>query len=137
MALIRVDLNPGAVKVRQFGLLLIAFSLLAGGFWAWRGRAERGWIMVCAGAPLGALAAALPGSAGLWVYKVWMGVSYAIGSVLSPILLGLVYYGLVTPIALVMKLSGRDALRLRRPAADTYWTPLAIPGDKSYFERLF
>ena len=125
MALIKVDWNPSERKIRQFGLILTVLSILFG-------RAA-----TPAGIVLGLLAVVLPGSAGLWIYKAWMGVAFVIGSILSPIILGLIYFGLFTPLALIMRLIGRDALRLQRPTTDTYWTPMNMPDDKSYYERLF
>ncbi len=137
MALLRIDWNPGTAKVRRFGLLLAGLALPLSAFWAWRGHAQAGGIIAGAGISLGLLTAAFPGSIGLNFYKAWMGVSFVIGTVMSPVILGLVYYGVLTPLSLALRLAGRDALRLKRPVADTYWVPLAIPEEKSYFERLF
>lgn len=137
MALLRIDWNPGPAKVRRFGLLLAALALPLSAFWAWRGHPRAGGIIAGAGVSLGLLTAAFPGSMGLNFYKAWMGLSFVIGTVVSPLILGLVYYGVLTPLSLVMRLGGRDALRLERPDVDTYWVPLAIPEEKSYFERLF
>ncbi|MBI5247161.1 MAG: hypothetical protein HY923_08260 [Elusimicrobia bacterium] len=129
MALIHVDWNPGTKKIREFGLILLGLSVVMAAL-GHRTSAP-------AAAFLGILSATLPGSAGLWIYKAWMGVAFVIGSILSPILLATIYFGLFTPLALIMKLIGRDALRLKRPATDTYWTPMNMPDDKSYYERLF
>jgi hypothetical protein len=128
MALLRIDWKPAPRKVREFGLILLALSAVA----AWRGSR-----LAPAGLVLGALATALPGSAGLRIYKAWMGVAFVVGSVVSPLILGAVFYGLVTPLGLVMRLLGRDALRLKRPEGPSYWTDMAMPDDKSYYERLF
>ena len=130
MALIKVDWNPSAKKVREFGLILLSLSVIAGLWRHWS-------VLGPAGAALGVLATALPSSLGLWIYKAWMGVAFVIGSILSPIILGLIYFGLFTPLALIMRLIGRDALRLKRPLTDTYWTPMNMPDDKTYYERLF
>lgn len=137
MALIRIDWNPSAAKIRQFGWMLCGFSLLLGGFWAWRGRGPWAWYIAGAGLPLGVLTAVFPEALGRRIYKVWMGAAFIIGSVVSPLIMGFLYYGMVTPFAIVMKLAGRDALRLKRPRVESYWTALSIPEDKSYFERLF
>jgi hypothetical protein len=52
--------------------------------------------------------------------------------VVSPIVLGLVFYGIVTPYAIVMRLAGRDALRRRfEPDRDTYWIPRDPPGPSA------
>lgn len=137
MTLLKIDWNPGPAKVSTFGLLLAGLSLPLAAFWAWRGHPLAGGIIAGAGLSLGALTAAFPGSVGLQFYKAWMGVSFVIGTVVSPLILGLVYYGVLTPMALALRLTGRDALRLKRPDAGTYWVPLAISEEKSSYERLF
>lgn len=137
MALLKIDWNPGPAKVRRFGLLLAGLALPLSAFWAWRGHPRAAGIIAGAGVSLGLLTAAFPGSIGLTFYKAWMGVSFVIGTVMSPVILGIVYYGVLTPLSLIMRLGGRDALRLKRPEGETYWVSLNIPEDKSYFERLF
>lgn len=137
MALLKIDWNPGEAKIRQFGLILAGAALALGGFWWQKGLAQRALILGPLGVFAGLLTAAWPGGFGRYLYKAWMSVAFVIGSIVSPLLLGLLFYGMVTPMALIMKLIGRDALRLKRPNSDTYWTPLSIPEDKTYFERLF
>jgi hypothetical protein len=44
---------------------------------------------------------------------VWFGVSRALGAVMSPLLLGAVYVGLVAPVGIVRRALGKDDLRLR------------------------
>jgi hypothetical protein len=44
---------------------------------------------------------------------VWLGLSHPLGAVMSRILLGVVFFGLVTPIGLLRRALGKDALRLR------------------------
>ena len=136
MALIRIDWNPGPGKIRKFGALLGLFSLSLAAFLAWKGHQRRAFLLA-GGVPLGAVTAALPMSAGRWVYKGWMSASFVMGSFASPIIMGLLYYGMVAPVALIMRLAGRDALRLKRPETGSYWVPLAISRDKSYLKRLF
>ena len=45
------------------------------------------------------------------VYRVWMAAGEALGWVNTRILLGLVFYGLITPMGLIMRLFGNDAMR--------------------------
>jgi len=52
----------------------------------------------------------------------WLFLGFLLGRVVNPIVLGLLFVFLITPLALVMRLTGRDPLRLRRaPDAITYW----------------
>lgn len=47
------------------------------------------------------------------VAVVWLGLSHVIGSVMSRLILGLVFFGVVTPIGLVRRLMGHDSLNLK------------------------
>jgi hypothetical protein len=49
--------------------------------------------------------------------------------IVSPIVLGVIFYGLFTPVAWGMRLAGRDALKRRfEPPARTYWVDRDPPG---------
>jgi polyferredoxin len=56
------------------------------------------------------------------VYLALMVLAFPIGWVISELLLRLIYYGIFTPLGLWFRVIGRDALRLRKPETDSYWT---------------
>lgn len=60
--------------------------------------------------------------------RIWFLIGMAMHKVISPIILGLLYFVTVTPIGLLMRLSGHDPLRLKRSAAITYWISRQPPG---------
>ena len=53
--------------------------------------------------------------------KLWMRFGILIGMIVSPIVLGFIFYGLFTPIAFFMRLNGRDELRLKFNNKVTHW----------------
>ena len=53
--------------------------------------------------------------------KLWMRFALLLGMIISPIVLGIIFFGLVTPYALVMKIFGRDELRLKIKKNQTHW----------------
>ena len=53
--------------------------------------------------------------------KLWMRFGLLIGMVVSPIVLGVIFFGLFTPIAMLMRLSGRDELRLKYSQKASHW----------------
>ena len=56
------------------------------------------------------------------LYFIWYGLAGCIGIVISNLLFTLLFYGLFTPFALVMRLIGRDALNLKlKGNATSYW----------------
>ena len=55
--------------------------------------------------------------------KLWMHFGLLLGKIVSPILLGVIFFGLFTPIALVMRIVGRDELRLKVKKLPSLWKP--------------
>ena len=128
--------TPPPKQLRQFaGLFLVVFLGLAG--WrVWSGRADI-WAAI-----LAAMALAV-GGCGLvrpslvrWIFTGWMMAAFPIGWTISWLALALLFYGIFTPVALLFRLIGRDALRLRRWAGQSYWTTKdPPPGVASYFRQ--
>ena len=62
----------------------------------------------------------------------------ALGKIVSPIVLGIIFFGLITPIALIARLLGRDELKLKRPKKSTYWSkPISSNSDADSFKNQF
>ena len=45
-----------------------------------------------------------------------------LGIIISPVILGLIYFILITPIAIATRLFGRDELNLKKKKKESYWT---------------
>ena len=45
--------------------------------------------------------------------KLWMRFGILLGMIISPIIMGIIYFGIFTPIAIIMRLFGRDELRIK------------------------
>lgn len=61
----------------------------------------------------------------------WMKFGLLLGRIVSPIALGILFYGVFTPIGGLMRLAGKDPLNLRRdPQAASYWTARQPPGPR-------
>lgn len=53
--------------------------------------------------------------------KLWMRLGLLLGMIVSPIVLGIIFFGLVTPYGLVMRMFGRDELRLKFTKKSSHW----------------
>jgi len=53
--------------------------------------------------------------------KLWMRFGLLLGMIISPIVLGLIFFALFTPIAIMMRLFGRDELRLKVKEQRSHW----------------
>lgn len=106
-------------EARRFGLVVGgAFLALAGVAW-WRGRPTTTGVLGTLGAALFLLGIVAPGAL-VPVRRAWMALAMAMSKVTTPIFLGIVYFGLFTPIGLLRRLVGRGPLHV--PARDgTRW----------------
>ena len=59
---------------------------------------------------------------------LWFYVGELLGRIVSPLVLGIIYFGLLAPIASIARLLGRDELHLKRRTAPSYWVSRNPPG---------
>jgi hypothetical protein len=114
---------------RSFGLVFaIVFGLL-GLYPLIRGDAPHWWLVAAgiATAAAGLFAPALLRHPNRW----WFKLGELLARIVAPLAIGVVYYVSVVPIGLLMRILGKDPLRLRRDAeAASYWIPRAPPGPE-------
>jgi hypothetical protein len=85
-----------------------------------RDEGPRLWALIPA-VPLVVLAAVYPAALAP-LNKLWFKLGLLLGRIISPIVLGIIYYVWITPIALIMRLSGKKFLALDfDPDAKSYW----------------
>ena len=53
--------------------------------------------------------------------KIWFKFGIFLGNFIAPIVMGIIYFMVVTPTGLIMKLLGKDLLNLKKSNKDTYW----------------
>jgi TRAP-type C4-dicarboxylate transport system permease small subunit len=131
-----VTAKPSARTLRQFAGLFMIFFMGIAGWRAWHHVTDRGTRTL-------ALLALVVGVAGMayplavrWIYTGWMIAAFPIGWTVSRVMLGVLFYLVFTPMAMVFRLMGRDVLRLKRRQAGSYWTPRPSPDNvKEYFRQ--
>jgi hypothetical protein len=112
---------------RAFGLVFAAgFALLA--LWPIvRHRPMRGWALALAAVFL-IVAGLRPRLLGP-LNRLWLRLSLLLQRLVTFAVMALLFYGTVTPVALVLRLLGKDLLRLRIDGtAPTYWIDRRPPG---------
>ncbi|HZT50031.1 MAG TPA: SxtJ family membrane protein [Hyphomicrobiaceae bacterium] len=105
---------------RSFGLVFAAAFALLALYLAWHGNAW--WPTASMPAPL-LLVIALTRPVLLAPFnRIWTRIGLALGAIVAPVVMAFVYFALITPMAVLARLLGKDFLRLARdPAAPTYW----------------
>ena len=53
--------------------------------------------------------------------KLWMKFGLFLGGIISPIIMGIIYFAVVTPTGLIMRILGKDLLMLKKNDKETYW----------------
>ena len=148
MAVIDIDWKPSARMLRTFGLVgLVACALIWG---ILEGKQKILFfsisesavpmtrnILLGIAAYCGVFAAIFP-KALLPLYIILTAVAYPIGLVVSYVVMLIMYFLIITPIGLVMRLVGRDPMHRKfDPAASTYWIKRAPPADVKRYYRQF
>jgi len=119
--------KPAGGSDRGFGFVMAgAFAVLAG-LPLLGGHMPHWWL----------LAVALPFLGFAWLRpaalaplnRQWTRFGLLLHRIVSPVMLGAMYYGTVVPMGLAMRAFGRDQLRLKRdPSATSYWIESHPPG---------
>ena len=129
--------NPSLKALRQFAAAwLVVFLALGLHHWLGRGHDRLG--------PAFCVLAVSVGGLGLWrptavrrLFVVAMILAFPVGWLVSLVVLAVMYYGLITPVAVVFRLRGRDLLsRKPAPGRSSFWVAREMPGDiRRYFKQ--
>lgn len=53
--------------------------------------------------------------------KSWIKLGELLGKIIAPIIMGVIYFFILTPISLLVRLFGKDLLNLKKNKDQTYW----------------
>jgi hypothetical protein len=112
---------------RTFGLVFAVFFALVG-LAPLRSHHPVRWWAVAVGLVFLSAAAVRP----LWLRplnRVWIKLGVWLGRIVSPIVMGVLFYVVITPMSILLRLLGKDPLRLaKEPEAGSYWIERRPPG---------
>lgn len=115
----RVPARLTAAEGRKFGLTVgIAFLVFAG-IAFWRGHPTTTYVLGALGATLSLAGLTVPTQLGP-VERAWMGLAHAISKVTTPIVMGVMYLVVMTPVGYVRRTLGGNPL-VHQPTASSYW----------------
>lgn len=130
--------KPSASALRWFGVIMLVFFSMVGAVLYFRFHA---WGAACASFGLGALLALLfyaTRPLRMPLYLAWMRVFFPLGWIVSHAILIVIYYVVLTPIGLVLRLVGYDPMRRRFDRdAETYWAEHRGDDGLSQYFRQF
>jgi len=133
---IDVTAPPPPRRLREFAGLFVVFFVGIAAWRAWHGVVDgRTEALAALGVVVGGAGLLYPPAIRL-VYTGWMIAAFPIGWTVSRLMLAVLFYLVFTPVALVFRLMGRDALQLKRRQTGSYWTARPAAGNvKEYFRQ--
>jgi hypothetical protein len=134
MAMISINWNPSKRELRQFaGLCLLFFGGMAAWTYARHGAGPWPTTMAVLAALLGLPGLAFPALLKP-IYVGWMVAAFPIGWTVSHVLLGIIFYGFVTPIGLLLRIVGNDPMNRKfEREAKSYWIKHETAESARYF----
>lgn len=124
-----------ADQARPFGFFSAALVCGIGIWLAWTGGAHAGYWISAAGM-LAAITAIYP-RVWLGVLRVWMPVAHLLGRINTYFLLGAVFFLMIVPMGLMVRLFKHDPLRLRGLHDDSAWIRRDQPYTPDSFKEPF
>ena len=114
---------------RAFGLLFAAIAGVLAALSAWQGRRSAlGWAIVAAGfLAVTLLAPPLLGP----LNRAWRRLALLLSKLTTPLIMGLLFFVVIAPVGVTMRLAGKDPLRLRfERESSSYWLARSLHGDR-------
>ena len=134
--MMEINWNPSRKELRQFGFLCLAFfGGLAAYNW-YHGGVTLAVELLTAAALIGGVLGAVAPQLLKYVFVGWIVAVFPIGWTVSHLLLGFIYFFILTPIGLLLRLLGQDPMnRSFDPGAKTYWTTHEQAPVARYFRQ--
>jgi hypothetical protein len=124
-----------ATEGRKFGLVVGGAFLVLGAILAWRTHLVPAAVAAGLATALIVAGLAVPTHLGP-VYRAWMGLALAISKVTTPIIMGAIYFLVLTPSGVVARLFGHRPLSRSHEAA-TYWQSRDAANTRSKMDHQF
>ena len=123
---------------REFGLIVGGVFTLLGAWWTYREKfpvaAKTALVL---GATLVLLGLVFP-RALIYPNRAWMMLAEAMAFVMTRVILGLVFFLVVTPIGIIKRMMGWDPLHRRAGSSASYWRPYSErQRDRLHYEKMY
>jgi hypothetical protein len=136
--MIDIDLHPTDRVLRQFaGAWLVICCGLGLHRWFVHGNGRAALALVAVAIVIGGAGLLRPKTV-QWIFVACTVAAFPIGWVVSQVMLLVLFAGVITPVALLFKLRGRDRLsRTRMPGQQSYWKPKVTVQDIRRYLRQY
>lgn len=123
---------------REFGLIVGGVVVLLASRWLYLGRFTSAAPAILVVGVLLMGAGVLFPQALVLPNEAWMRLAVALSNVTSPVILGIIFFGVLTPIGVIKRVFGWDPLYRRAPQRDSYWHPYSQrQRNRRHYEKMF
>lgn len=133
MSLVKINWHPDAKELRKFGFVVLIGFAIIGAIFFFASKTSSAYYLWGIGVVLG-----FPGLTGTAIalpfYLIWMGVAFIIGNIMSRLIMFVIFFAVVTPLGIIMRLTGRDRLKLKKSNDSTYWVDVPT-GEQDYQQQ--
>lgn len=121
---------------RKFGAFFSVVFLAGAAYFFYVNSQAVAWLL-CALASVLVITTLLNADLLLPLNKMWMRFGLLLGMIISPLVMGVIFFGLITPYGVVMRISGRDELRIKDKTAESYWISRQQASPQTNFKQQF
>jgi len=114
----QVELNKSANQ--KFGFLFTCLLTIAGVWCFYNDFLSFGFVLTISSAICLVVTCVRPNSLEK-LASIWLKIGTLLGKIFNPIVLGIVFFGIMSPIGIFMRLLGRDLLQLKSLEQESYW----------------
>ena len=121
---------------RKFGFFFTFILLVAAGYFYVNSSATTAYVFVALSLAFLVVTLVID-SILLPLNMLWIRFGILLGTIIAPIVLGLIFFAIFTPIAFLMRLFRRDELRLKFKMKSTHWIKRETPLQTHLFKNQF
>jgi hypothetical protein len=134
--MMEVNWNPSRKELRQFGFLCLVFFGAFALWYGWDGGFTLAVKLLTAAALTGGVLGAVAPQLLKYIFVGWIILVFPIGWTVSHLLLGFIYYFILTPIGLLLRALGNDPMnRTLDRKATSYWSTHEQAPVARYFRQ--
>jgi hypothetical protein len=129
-------LNIDGKTIRNFGILFFILSTIASAYTYWKG--HEFWFLILAAGVIFLCACLIFPNSLKGLYKAWMTMAFFLGWFMTRIILTVFFFAILTPFALILRISGKDLLNRKIDKnAKTYWIRHEQVVDRNQYKKQF
>jgi hypothetical protein len=123
---------------RSFGLLFVLVFALSGGYTLYKSLPSVVTIVLFVAAALLSVVTFVTPKSLAPLNSAWFSLGMLLSKIVSPVVLGIIFFLLITPVAVIARIFGRDQLKLRKQATLSCWVDRNPTGpDPQSFKNQF